>query len=260
MAGTLFKALTAIGLKTTAALQSLFLFPFTTFLRVVDLFPNLRQPTQPTLPCSTSGSASSASSSRDSHNDAVADGGRSNNRSDMAPASSSSAAQQSQNQKPPTPKIVPALPRAPLTEKGNRAPVKAAPPPEVDAQLSDKVSRLNLKEDATTVGSSSTSVQDVVNAAGSVAENETGKPVSLDSANGSAAEEVTRELKVPQTSELKETATTIELDGETVEILSKVETSEQAAERAMHSRFMREALDMASPHTIFAFSDISSFC
>jgi hypothetical protein len=245
MAGTLFKALTAIGLRTTAVLQSLFLFPFTTLLRAVDLFPNFRQQTQPTLPCSTSDFASS-SSSRESHNNAAADGDRHND-SDMTPASSSSAAQQSQNQKPSVPKIVPALPRVPLAEKGNRAPLKATSPPEVDAQLNDKLSRLELREDGAAAGSSSTSVPDVVTEARNVAENGSGKQVSQDGIYGSTAGEVA-----------KETAMTIELDGETVQIQSKIETSEQAAERATHSRFMREALDMASPHTVFC--DVSSFC
>ncbi|KAK0612368.1 hypothetical protein B0T17DRAFT_404799 [Bombardia bombarda] len=63
--------------------------------------------------------------------------------------------------------------------------------------------------------------------------------------------------EVSQTSKLKET--TIKLGEDTVQIQSKVETPEEAAERAIHSGFMREALDMVCLGQFFFFLVICPF-
>ena len=245
MAGTLLKAVTAIGLKTTAFLQSLFLFPFNTVLQAVHLLPGFRQTKPPLLPRSTTSGAVSSTPPTEARNNnnntddnnEVGDGGRhSDTEMTTAPASSSGGSA-------PVPKIVPALPRAPLASRENRSPTKPSPT-KADAQLSDKLSRLDLDETETAADqASSASLQDVVN----------GTVSSLVGDGPTAAPgEVTRALPVPlthtvsQTSKPKETAATatMQLDGVTVQIQARDETPEQAAERAMHSRFMREALDM----------------
>ncbi|KAK4150951.1 hypothetical protein C8A00DRAFT_45746 [Chaetomidium leptoderma] len=249
MAGTFFKAISAIGLKTSAFLQSLFLFPFNVVLQLaVGRFPGLRQTTQPTLPCSTSASASASasSSSKETRNNDVSAGSSSSsssshNGSDMTTASPASAASESQGQKTHVSKIVPALPRTPPAGKENRAPPTASPS-QVDAQLTDKLSRLDLDE-AGTAAAATTSARDA------------GAGTGKQAAQNDGADDVTRALPVPLTPSvsqiggLKEatttTTTTIQLDGETVQVQAKVQTPEQAAERAIHSRFMREALDMA---------------
>ncbi|KAL2135033.1 hypothetical protein VTI74DRAFT_10070 [Chaetomium olivicolor] len=226
----LFKALAAIGLKTTAFLQSLFLVPFNTFLQVVDRFPNFRRTTQPALPCSTS--SGSTSSPQQSHNDNAGDGGRQRD-SDMTTASSSTTPSGPQGQKPPTSKLSPTLARAPLAGKVNTSSPQVSTTE--STQLSEGLSRLDLNENGTEngIGKQTTGVEN--------------DPTAI----GSGAAEVTRVAPVPlthavsQTSRPKETASTIQLGSETVHIQTKVETPEQAAERAMHSRFMREALDMA---------------
>ncbi|KAK3298125.1 uncharacterized protein B0H64DRAFT_318175 [Chaetomium fimeti] len=253
MAATFFRVVSAIGLKTTAFLQSLFLFPYNTTLQVAHLFSNFHQPNQPILPCSTS---TSASPSQEFRNTNVGDSSRHSD-DDMAGSSSSSVPR---GQHAQASKIAPTLPRTPPVTKENSL-LTTASPAEVDGQLSRKLSRLELKETGTAVETSTGPLQDVVNGAGTNEEDGIGKQVARngalpqqsgpDNTSGNAAGEVTRTLPVPlthtvsQTSKPKETATTIQLDGVTVQIQDKVETPEQAAERAMHSRFMREALDMA---------------
>ncbi len=255
MAGTFLQAVSALGLRTGAVLRSLFLFPFNTFLKAVDLFPNFtlnfRQTNQATLPSSSS--SRSRSSSPSSHpgtatnnnhiTSHAGDGGM------TTPSSSSSAAQPPQKPKPSISSIVPALPRVPLADKGNRPPSKEPTAPSTAAdQLSGNLSRLGLEDDGKASGSPSVSLPD---AAADGADNQ------VDDAGA-----VTRALSAPlahpvsQTSNPKETAaTTIQLGGETVQILAKVDTPEQAAERAVHSRFMREALDMVRLHLVSQCTD-----
>ena len=237
MAGSFLQAVSALGLRTGAVLRSLFLFPFHTFLKAVDLFPNFtlnfRQTNQATLP-SPSSHTTITNTDPDNNTSHAGDGGM------MTPSSSSPAAQQPQSQKPPISNIIPALPRVPLADKGNRPPT--APPTAAD-QLSGGLSRLGLEDDGKAAASPSTSLQDAA-AAG------TGEPV--DDA-GAVARALPAPLSHPvsQTSNPKETAVkTIQLGGETVQILAKVDTPEQAAERAVHSRFMREALDMVRLHLV----------
>jgi hypothetical protein len=256
-------------------------------LQAVHYLPGFRQTKQqqPLLPCSTtttSGAAASSSTpgetvnndndnnhnnnTTDDNNNEVAGDGARNNDSEMTTAPSSSSAASAFA---PVPKIVPALPRAPLASRENRSPTKTSSiKPDAAAQLSDKLSRLDLDETETAAEqapSAAASLQDVVNGSGSsVSDAGTGNQAALVAAQQSgprsmssligddaAAAEVTRALPVPlthtvsQTSRPKET-TTMQLDGVTVQIQARDETPEQAAERAMHSRFMREALDMVS--------------
>ncbi|KAL2198835.1 hypothetical protein P885DRAFT_76440 [Corynascus similis CBS 632.67] len=253
MATAFLRAVSAIGLKTTAFLQSLFLFPFNTILRpVVQLFPNFCQTDQPILPCSTTSGSPSSSSGETRSNNGVGDGGRQND-SGMAPAPSASTASA------PVPDIVPALPRAPLTGKENQSPTTDSQS-KADTQLSDSLSRLGVNEQGPVDDILSTAL---ANGNGSVTVNGTEKQVAHSGASfpqhqparGSVgdgnSEGVTQATPaastqtVFQTSGLKEAATTMQLDGVTVHVKDKAETPEQAAERAMHSRFMREALDMA---------------
>lgn len=252
MATAFLRAVSAIGLKTTAFLQSLFLFPFNTILRpVVQLFPNFCQTDQPILPCSTTSGSPSSSSGETRSNNGVGDGGRQND-SGMAPAPSASTASA------PVPDIVPALPRAPLTGKENQSPTTDSQS-KADTQLSDSLSRLGVNEQGPVDDILSTAL---ANGNGSVTVNGTEKQVAHSGASfpqhqparGSVgdgnSEGVTQATPaastqtVFQTSGLKEAATTMQLDGVTVHVKDKAETPEQAAERAMHSRFMREALDM----------------
>ncbi|KAK4125164.1 cytidine deaminase-like protein [Parathielavia appendiculata] len=265
MAITLFKAISAVGLKTTAFLQSLFLFPFNAFMQALQRFPPFRQTTQPTLPYWTSGSTSGSSSSsflRETHNDdAGTDSHR--NETDMAVTSSSSAGPESQTQDRTGSKVAAPQPHTALVRKEN-LPSAVDSPTKGLSQLTDKLSRLELDGSGrAATASSSMSLRDVANGTGSAAKDGVAKQAVQDAAllkqhvldggvNGSSDKEVPRTPPVPlthsvsQTSRPKGTATTtIELGGETVLIQSKIETPEQAAERAMHSRFMREALDMA---------------
>ncbi|KAH6855335.1 hypothetical protein B0I37DRAFT_302912 [Chaetomium sp. MPI-CAGE-AT-0009] len=254
MAATFFSVVSAIGLKTTAFLQSLFLFPYNTALEVAHLFSNFCQPNQPILPCSTSSSASPAQETRNIN---VGDGSRHSD-DDMAASSSSSVPR---GQHAPASKIAPAVSPTPPVAKENCL-LSAASPAEADGQLSRKLSRLELKETDTAAEKSPSPLRGVVNGADNNAEDGIGKQITQNGAlpqqsgpdntrDNAAGGEVTRTLPVPlthtvsQTSNPKETATTIQLDGVTVQVQDKVETPEQAAERAMHSRFMREALDMA---------------
>lgn len=257
MATTFFNMVSAIRLKTTAFLQSLFLFPFNTALQVVQLFPNFRQTNPPILPCSTP-SSSSASSSQEARNTTAGDGSR-NSDDNMAAISSATVPR---GQHAPASKIISALPRTPPGTKENHL-LKTVSPTDVDDQLRRDISRLKLNEADTAAETPPNLLKDVVDGgAGNSVENGVGKRVTQngallqqsgpDSISDSVAGEVTRTLPVPlthtvsQTSKLKETTTTIQLDGVAVHIRDNVETPEQAAERAMHSRFMREALDMVS--------------
>ena len=263
MATTLFKAISAFGLKTSAFLQSLFLFSFDTLLQAVKNLPSTGPANQPSLPCSTSGSASSAS--RKNHNgEGDID---SDDNADMTGDSSSSTASAPRDIQASVSKIVPALPRIPPNKKENGATPKVSPAG-VDTQLTDGLSHLNLNGTRAAAAPCPASHQAAVNGTGIVTENGNANGVVLNGAspqqidqdlcNGIAAEDLTRALPVPTThsvsqlSQPKEEMTTIQLDGETVEILAKVETPEQAAEKAMHSRFMREALDMVSL-SVFSF-------
>ncbi|KAL2171180.1 hypothetical protein VTG60DRAFT_3491 [Thermothelomyces hinnuleus] len=262
MAATLFKAVLAIGLKTTAFLQSLFLFPFNTVLRVVQLFPSFRQTDQPILPCSTSGptSSSSAGEARNISNnkdDDVGDGGC-HNETGMAHAASASTASARVSS------IVPALPRAPPPSgRENHAPA-ADTPVKADAQLDAALSRLDANGAGLAGETRPGALQSVIDGTGSTTGDGTGKSVTAHDGTAlpqqqpdrvnwgdGTPEGVTRAPPIPlthtvsQASRLKETAPTMQPDGPTVLVNAKTETPEQAAEKAMHSRFMREALDMA---------------
>lgn len=225
MAITVFKAIWAFGHKTTVFLQSLFLFPFYAIPQALGLFPGFRQTNhQPTLPFSNSRFASSSSTETRHHDD------------EMPNASSGS-------------NMVPALPRTapPGPGKENRVLEEKALSTKTadDDQLADKFSRLELGETGKSATASQDPFRDTVNGAGSsIADDGTGKQAAQDSTTEST---VTRAVPVSQSSKPKEAAaTTIQLDGVTVQVQAKAETPEQAAQRAMHSRFMREALDMVS--------------
>ncbi|KAK4102822.1 cytidine deaminase-like protein [Parathielavia hyrcaniae] len=271
MAGTLFKAISAIGLKTGAFLQSLFRFSFNAFLQSLHRFPGFRQTTQPTLPYSTSSPTSSSSSSSSSclrevhNNDACADSRR--NESDMAVTSSSSAGPGSQPQGRAGSKTGAApQPHAAALVRNENLPSGDVSTTKGLSQLGDKLLRLELDDAgrAAATASSLTSLRDVANRRASAQNGGSArhaiqdaallKQSGLDGVSDSSAREVSLSSPVPpmhsvsQTSRPTGTATTtttMELGGETVLIQPKIETPEQAAERAMHSRFMREALDMA---------------
>ncbi|KAK4239489.1 hypothetical protein C8A03DRAFT_14144 [Achaetomium macrosporum] len=231
MAVTLLKDLLAIGLKTTAFVQSLFLFPLNALLRAVDRFPLPRRANQPLLPCSTSGSASS-SSSKQTHNNDVDEVGRLSD-SDMTVTT------EPPGQNPSVSNMAATLAKNPSSGKENHPPSK---PPQTtdDALLADGISRLEINQPGTTSKEPLTSLKDAVNGAGSIAQDGTGRPTLQ---NGTSPQQTGPENISSSTP--KGMTTTMQLDGETVQIRAKVETPEQAAERAMHSRFMREALDMA---------------
>ncbi|EAQ90041.1 hypothetical protein CHGG_06660 [Chaetomium globosum CBS 148.51] len=224
----------AIRLKTTAFLQSLFLFPFNTALQVVQLFPNFRQTNPPILPCSTP-SSSSASSSQEARNTTAGDGSR-NSDDNMAAISSATVPR---GQHAPASKIISALPRTPPGTKENHL-LKTVSPTDVDDQLRRDISRLKLNEADTAAETPPNLLKDVVDGgAGNSVENGVGKRVTQ---NGALLQQSGPDSI---SDSVAETTTTIQLDGVAVHIRDNVETPEQAAERAMHSRFMREALDMA---------------
>jgi len=239
MASTL-KALWGIGLRSTSFLQSLFLFPFSAVLRAIGLLPNFHQTNQPILPCSTSDSGSS-SPPREPHYNGASDADHRNN-TDMAIPSSSSLAAKPQFQQENDPKMESAKPHTTIS-KGNQKMAKASLS-KTDSQLSDSLASLTLDGTDKTTTTPSTSLQDSTKGTESAAD---------DVFDGSIEGGMVRAAPVPLapsislTSRPKEdAATTIELDGETVQVQPKVETPAQLAERAMHSRFMREALDMVS--------------
>jgi hypothetical protein len=238
LAITVFNALWAFGHKTTLFLQSLFLFPFHAIPQAFGLFPSFRQTNQPTLPFSNSRSASPSSrETRHADDD------------EMPNAASSSAALEPHTHKASSvSKTTPAPPpRTAPPGKENRVREEKASD---DTQLCDNFSRLEIDKTARTATASQDPLQDTVNG--------TGNSIADDGTGSTAESAVTRALPVPlahpvsQTSKPKEaaaattTTTTIQLDGVTVQVQAKAETPEQAAERAMHSRFMREALDMVS--------------
>ncbi|KAK3996262.1 putative tRNA-specific adenosine deaminase [Cladorrhinum sp. PSN332] len=302
MAVAFFKALSAIGLKAAAFVQTLFFFPAGIFRQTLALLPNAGQPQ--TLPCSSSSSSnngapavpvssssdhlSSASSTSNSSPSSVSDLLSettatttpqivdATNTADlddtMAGPTSSAGGSATLKKKISAPKIVPALPRvAPVANKEN-ASISKTPKATGDAQtqVSNDLAALSLKENggapsaATSTRVPSMSNGNFANAGPSAANVETGftrddgstttakDSLSIIASIGSslATQEVTRAPPVPltssisQTSKLKET-TTIKVGEETLEVLPIDETPEQAAERAMHSGFMREALDMA---------------
>jgi hypothetical protein len=245
MAITVFKTLWAFGHKTTLFLQSLFLFPFHAIPRAFGLFSSFRQTNQPTLPFSNSRSASPSSRETQQTDD------------EMPNAASSSAALEPHTHKASSISKTgpaPAVPRTAPPGKENRVLEKKASD---DTQLCDQFSRLEIDKTAKSATASQDPLQDTANGTvSSIAEDGTGRKVAQDLAeDGTVESAVTRALPVPlthpvsQTSKPKEAAaatTTIQLDGVTVQVQAKAETPEQAAERAMHSRFMREALDMVS--------------
>lgn len=283
MAIALFKAISGIGLKTTAFLQSLFLFPFGALLQGMNRFSNSGGPSNqpPALPCSTTASVSPRSTKIYHDIDVDREHEATGNGSDMRTTSSSPAAgsaPQDHNKGPASQcRIPPGHPPAASATKENCPPPKASPT-DIDAQgISNGLSRLDLNGTGQTTGSGLTSHHpamengtggvtvtedrsggaEVVSAGGGgAAAHERGRPAPADGRFGGivgiVGGEVTRAPPVPlrhsisQTRKLKETMT-IQLGGsETVQIQAKLETPEQAAERAMHSRFMRDALDMVS--------------
>lgn len=283
MAVALFKALSAIGLKAIALVQSLFFFPAGIFRQALALLSSPgSKPNPPTLLCppsssepsapipSATPSATSSTSSVPASPEIQKFDANTTDLDDMAAGPSpSSSGGPAPLKKAPVPNIVPALPRiAPISNKEN-APISKAPDTSADVQFTNELAALSLKENGTST--TATSVPSVssgnvtANSEAAVAtttENGVAKDdvlttprdaLSAIASIGSslATQEVTRAPPVPllsavsQTSKLKETAT-IKVGEENLQVLPKEETPEQAAERAMHSGFMREALDMVS--------------
>ncbi|KAK0665735.1 putative tRNA-specific adenosine deaminase [Cercophora samala] len=177
------------------------------------------------------------------------------------------------------PKVVPAIPRFAPTSKKENAPAATSAAKSTTTttntsadDVANGVSRLSLQESAAAsnrvlsasdgnVGTASTAAVRATPAEdGSSAtpskenfvQSNGALPDIFGGNDGLATHEVTRSPAVPlthtisQTSKLKEMPPpTIQLGDELVHILDKEETPEQAAERAIHSGFMREALDMA---------------
>ena len=202
------------------------------------------------------------------------------------PASSSAApAKAALPKKVPVPNVIPALPRLPLLRK--RENVTTLGPTLIstatavtatnDAQLSNGVARLRL--DGGAVMPQADSVPKMVEvtegdekeasqiAGGGLFRAATQQIlVDVGVNDSSAKREVVRAPPVPmthefsQTSKLKETATTIRVGKDTVQIKRALaETPEQAAERAIHSGFMRAALDMVS-FLVLSVPRVSRFC
>ncbi|KAL2157944.1 hypothetical protein VTH06DRAFT_4999 [Thermothelomyces fergusii] len=219
-------------------LQSLFLFPFNTALRVVQLFPSFGQPDPPTLTRSTASRPAASPSTagevrtNNKNNDGDVGDGGCHCHSDTAMPPAATAPTTSAR----VSGIVPALPRAPPSGRENQAPAADAPA-RADAQLNAALARLDVNE-APPAGED----------AGSTIGDGAGKPAA---GRDGTPDGTTRAPLVPlaplvsQISRLKETAPTTQPDGPTVQVSARTETPEQAAEKAMHSRFMREALDMA---------------
>jgi hypothetical protein len=168
--------------------------------------------------------------------------------------------------KAPVPKIIPALPRIPGRKKEN-ATAKTEP----ETQLAEGLARLRVDgEDASeqqnktnkaptpapapetqAIGEASSKSGDRREYAPdepSQDVRELGPDPSVDEVARAAAVQITNE--VSQTSKLKET---IRLGDEAIRIPPKAETPEQAAERAIHSGFMREALNMVCVEHMFLF-------
>lgn len=274
MAVTLFQAVSAFGRKTTTFLWSLFLFPFNTFMQAARLFPAFQQTSPPPIlprsastsgsgPGSSSGTGSGSSPSsleepgysgsrNNTHGDGNAGYGSHNKDTNMTTALASPAASAHQDRKGVPSGVVPAAPRVPPAASGDEnrpQPSSPSTAQDDDAQFIEMTSNLNLNDKpAQESDAPPIPFQDVANRLGIT----TMDAASSSKADEVVAPEVTKAPAVPlmhafsQTSRLKETPTTMELDGVTVQVHSKTETPEQAAERAVHSRFMREALDMVS--------------
>ncbi|KAK4222558.1 putative tRNA-specific adenosine deaminase [Podospora fimiseda] len=189
------------------------------------------------------------------------------------PTSSSAGGSATLKKKDSVSRIVPALARvAPVLNNKENAAFSKTPDINGDAQtqIVNDFSALSLKENGVATNSATTtqalSMSNGNIAAAGTSSVDTGiskddvftstpslkDSLSIIASIGSslATQEVTRAPPVPfvssisQTSKLKDTPT-IKVGEETLEVLPIDETPEQAAERAMHSGFMREALDMA---------------
>jgi hypothetical protein len=161
-------------------------------------------------------------------------------------------------------------PPNPPAGKLDCSPTKADSPA-ADAQLSGVLSRLELNDNRS--AAPTTPLHDGVNGTGAgAAQNGTFPcypgPNGTDSATARGVTPAlpgSLECSAAQTSKSEETAampvtTTIQLGSDTIQIQAKHETPEQAAERAKHSRFMREALDMVSLGTnVFLFLKLEAY-
>ncbi|KAK4682998.1 tRNA(adenine34) deaminase [Podospora pseudoanserina] len=285
MAVTLFQALAATGLKAFAVLQALLWFPAGVFRQALALLSaatsSPHRPSSPTLPRTSAPAAGSLGNCNNTADNDQADlhanqdSGADNTDLTMAGDSSSASSRQQQtlSNNAPLPKVVPAMPRfGPASLKENAPAASAANPAVTTANSTDAVangvSRLSLQESAAASNRVLSASDGNAGAGSTAAPAENGGTAALSKgsfvqSNGAlpdifggdealATQEVTRAPAVPlthsisQTSKLKEMPPpTIQLGDETLRILEKEETPEQAAERAVHSGFMREALDMA---------------
>ncbi|KAK4660678.1 tRNA(adenine34) deaminase [Podospora pseudocomata] len=285
MAVTLFQALSATGLKAFAFLQALLWFPAGVFRQALALLSaatsSPHRPGSPTLPRTSAPAAGSLGNCNNTADNDQADL-HANQDSDadntdltMAGDTSSASSRQQQmlSKNAPLPKVVPAMPRfGPASLKEN-APAASAANPAVTTnnstdEVANGVSRLSLQESAAASNRVLSASDGNAGAGSTAAPAENGGTAALSKGNfvqsngalpdifggdeALATQEVTRAPAVPlthsisQTSKLKEMPPpTIQLGDETLRILEKEETPEQAAERAVHSGFMREALDMA---------------
>ena len=290
MAIALFKAISAIGLKTTGFLQSLLPSPFNALLQAAQRFATAsaqanrepghgHQPSLPSCPPSSSASASTPpAATREEEEEEEGGGGRGGGgqggqggregrggrRADQTPTTgnrdggdndvsarrdskTTSTADMTTTASSPAP--APSQPPASSASKPDPARKEdypPAPPPNsaVDTDLSNGLARVDLGSSGG--GGGSTTTTTTTNTAST----------TITAANALAGNgEVVRALPVPlkhavsQTSRPKEAAAAAAAaagQGDAVTVQAVVETPEQAAERAMHSRFMREALDMVS--------------
>lgn len=303
MAVTLFQALSATGLKAFAFLQALLWFPAGVFRQALALVSaatsSPHRPSSPTLPRTSAPAAGSLGNCNNTADNDQADL-HANQDSDadntdltMAgdTSSASSRQQQTLSKNAPLPKVVPAMPRfGPASSKENVPAASAANPAVTTNNSADEVangvSRLSLRESAAASNRVLSASDGNAGAGSTAAPAENGGTAALSKgtfvqSNGAlpdifggdealATQEVTRAPAVPlthsisQTSKLKEMPPpTIQLGDETLHILEKEETPEQAAERAVHSGFMREALDMVGfkfPSFFFFFVLFFVFC
>lgn len=261
MAIALFKAISGIGLKTTAFLRSLFLLPLGFLLQAVKIFFPSSSRNQRTLPCSTSRSPSPTPHKIDKDVDVDSGDDGSVSGSDMTAFSTMPAISASQDKKAPASHITPALQRA-LASKENCPPPRASQTGH-DAQLiNDGLSSLHINETGKAMVGVPTPLQAIGNGTVALTDGGSGKGVmsvgapaqkhglvagvsigNIVEGRVTPASPVPLTHSVSQTSKLKET-TTIQLGSETVQIQARTGTPEQAAEKAMHTRFMEDALDM----------------
>ncbi|KAK4177553.1 putative tRNA-specific adenosine deaminase [Triangularia setosa] len=244
-----------------------------------------RRPSPPTLPRISTPAAGSLENNNtttpDNNQVDLHARQHSDNNTDLTMAGDTSSAlrQQNSSRNASLPKVVPAIPRlTPTAKKENTPATSAAKFTTTTNNLTDGVangvSRLSLGENASAsnrvlsasdgnAGTASTAIRATPAENGISPSPATLNKENFVQSNGSltdifggnealATQEVTRAPAVPlthaisQTSKLKEMPPpTIQLGDELVHILDKEETPEQAAERAIHSGFMREALDMA---------------